>query len=586
MDGQLIQKYGVVSADPSIEQAFNPNFSILPTNLTPTEHIIAVRYSCSDVKDVTKGLGKRYAANALILSMPIFPIIYLGETTYLLKNSKVNQQNQLKAVSFITMMGTISILHFLLFIFYRKLKVHIFYSLFALSFAAIRICVYVQYYGHSSLKTLFSLTVVQQLTFMLLFIFFLSFIKEAFSAPYTRYFKLLCLSFITIVIINTATTFSGIRITVLTWGFRLIISLVAIEMLKTIVSGLWKRTRGTWILASSVLLFGLLILLDLLDDILGQLPFSQIIGLFLTYGLPFCVSIYLAYTFAQTHKDLEVKLVEVNALSTKALEQEREAAEVRIQREHEKAQMAYLEAENARKAKELEEARQLQLSMLPKTVPKLPNLEIAAYMQPASEVGGDYYDFYATPEGILTVALGDATGHGLKAGTMVTATKGLFNAFVHEESITHILKQSSQALKKMNLKPLYMAMMLMRIKDHQATISIAGMPAILVYKAASQEVVELSLKGMPLGSMPFPYKEASIELATDDIIMLMSDGFPERFNPQGEIFGYDQTKNILPQIAQLSSLEIIERLVEIGNQWAEGCPQDDDITFVVLKVKG
>ncbi|MCB0750991.1 MAG: hypothetical protein KDC52_05920, partial [Ignavibacteriae bacterium] len=69
------------------------------------------------------------------------------------------------------------------------------------------------------------------------------------------------------------------------------------------------------------------------------------------------------------------------------------------------------EAENERKTAELEEARQLQLSMLPKDLPNLPNLDISVYMQTATEVGGDYYDFNVGIDGTLTVVIGDATGH-------------------------------------------------------------------------------------------------------------------------------------------------------------------------------
>lgn len=59
-------------------------------------------------------------------------------------------------------------------------------------------------------------------------------------------------------------------------------------------------------------------------------------------------------------------------------------------------------------------------------MPNIPNLEIAAYMKPATEVGSTYYDFHVSKDGTLTVAVGDATGHGLKAGTFVTVTKSLF----------------------------------------------------------------------------------------------------------------------------------------------------------------
>ncbi|MBK7379017.1 MAG: hypothetical protein IPJ03_08430 [Ignavibacteriales bacterium] len=96
------------------------------------------------------------------------------------------------------------------------------------------------------------------------------------------------------------------------------------------------------------------------------------------------------------------------------LEQKRKAVE---------EQGKIIQADNDRKTKELEEARQLQLSMLPKDLPQLPNLDIAVYMKTATEVGGDYYDFNVDPDGTLTFAIGDATGHGMKAGIIVSMVK-------------------------------------------------------------------------------------------------------------------------------------------------------------------
>src|SRR5262249_55042421 len=129
-----------------------------------------------------------------------------------------------------------------------------------------------------------------------------------------------------------------------------------------------------------------------------------------------------------------------------------------------------LEAENEIRMKELEEARQLQLSMLPRTIPQLPRLEIAAYMKPATEVGGDYYDFHLSDDGVLTVAVGDATGHGLKAGTIVTATKSLFNHLAQGSNIPAIFRRSSRALKRMNLRSWFMAMTIAKVKDYQLTL--------------------------------------------------------------------------------------------------------------------
>jgi serine phosphatase RsbU (regulator of sigma subunit) len=245
-----------------------------------------------------------------------------------------------------------------------------------------------------------------------------------------------------------------------------------------------------------------------------------------------------------------------------------------------------IEAENEARAKELEEARQLQLSMLPKRLPELPGLEIAAYMKTAAEVGGDYYDFHIAEDGALTIAVGDATGHGLKAGTMVTAMKSLFRTFAADPALDHILSRSSRVLKEMNLRALFMALALVRIRVDRLEIASAGMPSIWIYRAHSQTAEEIAIHSLPLGSLAnYAYRAQSAPLAPGDVIVLMSDGFPERFNDAGEMLGYSKAKELLPPLASHSAREIVEAFVEAGDRWAGGRPEDDDVTFVVVKVK-
>ncbi len=245
-----------------------------------------------------------------------------------------------------------------------------------------------------------------------------------------------------------------------------------------------------------------------------------------------------------------------------------------------------LEAENEARARELEEARQLQLSMLPKSVPQLPHLEIAAYMKTATEVGGDYYDFHLSSDGTLTVAIGDATGHGLKAGTVVTAMKSLFYTHAAESSLTDTLNQSSRVLKSMNLRSLFMALTLVKLEGNDLRIASAGMPPALLYRRATNEVEEILMKTMPLGSMKnYPYREQSIVLASGDALVLMSDGFPERFNAAGEILGFDKGAGILHLAHSLTATQIVAQFIQAEDQWAQGFAQNDDVTFVVLKVK-
>jgi serine phosphatase RsbU (regulator of sigma subunit) len=341
-----------------------------------------------------------------------------------------------------------------------------------------------------------------------------------------------------------------------------------------LINALRGKQRGAWILLGGVAVLQLGMSTLLLAQF-GVAEFSEVVYLFaelgVILGVPIAVSVFLARNFARTNRDLEAKLVEVEQLSEQQIEQERRAAELR--------------AENERRTRELEEARQLQLSMLPARVPELPNLEIAAHMKPATEVGGDYYDFYVGEDGTLTVAVGDATGHGLKAGSVVTATKSLFNAFAAEPHIPSIFKQSNTALKRMNLRGLYMAMTMLKVKDGRLAVSVAGMPPMLIYRAATRRVEELVINALPLGSVShFPYQQQETQLAPGDTIVLMSDGFAERFNPQGEMLDYEKAKEVLEAVATRSPQQIIDRFIEVGEEWAGSRPQDDDVTFVVLKV--
>ncbi len=131
-----------------------------------------------------------------------------------------------------------------------------------------------------------------------------------------------------------------------------------------------------------------------------------------------------------------------------------------------------------------------------------------------------------------------------------------------------------------------MAALIVKIKACNMAVVGAGMPPLLIFRSATREIEELALKGMPLGSVSeFPYQKQELTLFPGDTVVLMSDGFPERFNEKGEILDYEKAKAILAQIAHQSPGEIIGHFVEAGEAWAEGRAQDDDVTFVVLKVK-
>ncbi len=257
-----------------------------------------------------------------------------------------------------------------------------------------------------------------------------------------------------------------------------------------------------------------------------------------------------------------------------------------ISKEKRRAEIAVLEAENKRQTQELEEARQLQLSMLPRELPQLPHLDIAVYMQTATEVGGDYYDFHVALDGTLTVVVGDATGHGMKAGTMVTAAKSLFNSYAPNPDILFSFSEITRCIKRMNFGKLSMCLTMLKIKGDKMEISTAGMPPSFIFRRDTRVVEEHMFKAMPLGTMEkFPYELKETALNSGDTILLMSDGLPELKNKSEEMYGYKRVRNGFEEVAEKSPEDIISYLKNEGSSWVNGEAPDDDVTFVVIKVK-
>ena len=286
------------------------------------------------------------------------------------------------------------------------------------------------------------------------------------------------------------------------------------------------------------------------------------------YIIIFLSSLYGIRKFEINRREQKARLRE-NQLRLKATEAEKRAIQI----------------ENDRKTKELEEARQLQLSMLPKELPKLSNLQIAAFMRTATEVGGDYYDFIVQENGTLNVGFGDATGHGLQAGTMVTLMKGFFTSDAAKLEPQAFMNHCSSMIKEIKLGRILMSFSLLRFINGKCMITSAGMPPVYYYNKAKKETEEILIQGMPLGAMrKFSYGIVEKELKSGDTLLLLTDGLPEQMNSKDDMFDYPRVKNYFNQIADSSPEEIINNLVNKADDWMNGTPQADDITFIVIKV--
>jgi serine phosphatase RsbU (regulator of sigma subunit) len=244
-----------------------------------------------------------------------------------------------------------------------------------------------------------------------------------------------------------------------------------------------------------------------------------------------------------------------------------------------------LENENRRKSEELEKARVLQQSMLPNQVPDDPAFDVAAHLSTAVEVGGDYFDFILTDSGFVAL-VGDATGHGLEAGMMVTVTKSLLLTIDPNGNPADVLRSVNTGLRSLRLPRVYMCLAAARIEPDAIMLASAGIPPALVYRHATGSVEEFRVRGMMLGAATgLPFESVRIAMHPGDHLLLMSDGFPERFNPAHEELGYDRAGALMRQCCPCNSNELIESLMDEANQFAAGEPMNDDMTLLAVRYK-
>ncbi len=107
-----------------------------------------------------------------------------------------------------------------------------------------------------------------------------------------------------------------------------------------------------------------------------------------------------------------------------------------------------------------------------------------------------------------------------------------------------------------------------------------------IYRKESNKIDEIDMQGMPLGAMKnFKYNLYETELIFGDCVLLLSDGYPELANDDNEQIGYERLQNQLLKMANNKPEEIIEYFKNFGSEWLNGKDPDDDVTFVVIKVK-
>ena len=241
--------------------------------------------------------------------------------------------------------------------------------------------------------------------------------------------------------------------------------------------------------------------------------------------------------------------------------------------------------EEERRMQEMEQARDFQMSLIPQSPPEHPDYDIALHMKTSTEVGGDYYDFFPQEDGSMYVVCGDATGHGLNAGMMVSITKaGLYGSNFDTPAST--TTRLNRTIKAIDLGTTRMSLNMAKFHNGSFDFTSAGMPPAYLYKHSEKEVDEILVPGLPLGSMKkADFDLHSFNLESNDALVLISDGLPECVNHEGEMLDYEPVKECITANGNKSAQGIIDSLIDLGDEWMSGLMNDDDITLVVIKKK-
>jgi serine phosphatase RsbU (regulator of sigma subunit) len=239
---------------------------------------------------------------------------------------------------------------------------------------------------------------------------------------------------------------------------------------------------------------------------------------------------------------------------------------------------------------DLDIARSIQQDLLPSQSPSLEDFDLAGWNQPANETGGDYFDWQTLPDGRIAISLADATGHGIGPALVSTSCRAYSRASLLAGAEKNGLLDRLNGLLTEDLSEnLFVTFVVVFLDPANARMKIfsAGHGPILWYRYGADKIENLEAHGIPLGMIASAKYNGATEgyLAPGDMLVLVSDGFYEWENPDGEQFGLNRLQAMIRESRDCSAEGVIARLRSSVGSFSKGTEQKDDLTAVVLKRK-
>ena len=244
-------------------------------------------------------------------------------------------------------------------------------------------------------------------------------------------------------------------------------------------------------------------------------------------------------------------------------------------------------AEKERMKKELEIAHRLQTSLLPDNPPQIKGYQIGAMSVPATEVGGDFYDFIDVAEGKIGLVIGDVAGKGLPAALFMAVSR----SFLRAEAIGNleaktVMERTNRLVSEAAREGMFVTAFyaILDIPGKRLRLSNAGHNPPLLFHSNTGECEELRIGGIALGAFSdAQFQEKEIILRKGDIVVFYTDGVVEAIDNNNQQFGMERLIKIFHDKPYLQATEFVELVKKEVAQFTKGQPHFDDFTLVVMK---
>jgi sigma-B regulation protein RsbU (phosphoserine phosphatase) len=244
--------------------------------------------------------------------------------------------------------------------------------------------------------------------------------------------------------------------------------------------------------------------------------------------------------------------------------------------------------EKQRLEEELGLARQIQMGLLPRSCPRNDRFEFTAFVQPAQQVGGDYYDFLPTDSGSICVAIADASGKGIPAALLVSLVHATLRAEVRNRlSPQMVMSNINQLIVSSTTPEKFATMFYGELSPSGRKLSYCNAGhnyPLVLHEDGGIEFLEKG--GLILGAFPDAlYEAGEVDLRENDTVFFYSDGLTDSFNANEEEFGEKRLVDLLLENRFLGIEELKQKVVNAAIDFAGGRPQYDDFTVVILRVR-